>query len=58
MHVFALAVPIDEAEAAFAHQIGERRPRRKMKIGEMGEDKHRGIMQRELCAHYDLVVGS
>ena len=46
---FALAVPIDEAEAALAGELLEPRPRGKMQIGEVAEHEHRGMMLRESC---------
>ena len=44
MDVFALALPIDEAEAALADELREPRPRGQMQVGQMGEYEHCGMM--------------
>ena len=47
MNEFALALPIDVAEAALADEIGEARPRRQVQIGQMREHDHRRMMRCE-----------
>ena len=41
MDMFALAVPIDEAEPALADELRQPRLQRHMQIGDMGENEHR-----------------
>ena len=40
MHIFALAVPVDQAEPAFAGKLGEPRPRCEVPVGHMGKREH------------------
>jgi hypothetical protein len=43
MDIFALALPIDETEAAFARKLDSLRRERQMQVGEMGECEHRAL---------------
>jgi hypothetical protein len=52
--VFAATVPIDEAEPAFAGELFKPGSHRQVQVGYMGEDKHRGMMQRESSAEQCL----
>jgi hypothetical protein len=47
MDIFAATVPVDETEPAFADELVEPGPHRQVQIGYMGENEHRGMMQRE-----------
>ena len=45
MDVFALALPIDEAEAALVDELRKPRPRGEMQVGQLGEYEHCGMLE-------------